>query len=92
MSVLLYVAKGEILTCARRNMIIGSGKVNSRKVYVTADDFSVRGGHADGGIQGKAAFGEVRLSKEPELGLTSRGQHRLSLSNTRFLSYVQSAS
>lgn len=40
-------------------MIIGWGKIGSRKVFVTADDFSVRGGHADGGIQGKAAYGEV---------------------------------
>jgi hypothetical protein len=38
---------------------MGFGKVHNRKVFVTADDFSVRGGHADGGIQGKAAYGEV---------------------------------
>lgn len=38
---------------------MGWGRVNKRKVFVTADDFSVRGGHADGGIQGKAAYGEV---------------------------------
>ncbi|KAI9069893.1 propionyl-CoA carboxylase [Trametes sanguinea] len=41
------------------NMVIGWGRVNARKVFVTADDFSVRGGHADGGIQGKAAYGEA---------------------------------
>ncbi|KAI0360456.1 propionyl-CoA carboxylase [Trametes cingulata] len=41
------------------NMIIGWGRVDGRKVFVTADDFSVRGGHADGGIQGKAAYGEA---------------------------------
>jgi len=38
---------------------MGWGRVRSRKIFVTADDFSVRGGHADGGIQGKAAYGEV---------------------------------
>jgi len=28
-------------------------------VFVTADDFTVRGGHADGGIFWKAPYGEV---------------------------------
>lgn len=51
-------------------MIIGSGKVDGRKVYLTADDFSVRGGHADGGIQGKAAFGEVSMSRRSLSSLT----------------------
>ncbi|KAL1943830.1 hypothetical protein VTO73DRAFT_3648 [Trametes versicolor] len=41
------------------NMVLGWGKIDSRKVFVAADDFSVRGGHADGGIQGKAAYGEA---------------------------------
>ncbi|KAI0747015.1 propionyl-CoA carboxylase [Daedaleopsis nitida] len=41
------------------NQITGWGRVDGRKVFITADDFSVRGGHADGGIQGKAAFGEA---------------------------------
>ncbi|TFK91647.1 propionyl-CoA carboxylase [Polyporus arcularius HHB13444] len=60
----LYDEKtGELKEFVPANMIIGSGKVNSRKVYVTADDFSVRGGHADGGIQGKAAFGEALAIK-----------------------------
>ncbi|RPD57011.1 propionyl-CoA carboxylase [Lentinus tigrinus ALCF2SS1-7] len=54
---------GELKDFVPANMIIGSGKVNGKKVYVTADDFSVRGGHADGGIQGKAAFGEALAIK-----------------------------
>ncbi|KAI0827162.1 propionyl-CoA carboxylase [Trametes gibbosa] len=41
------------------NMIIGWGRINKKRVFITADDFSVRGGHADGGIQGKAAYGEA---------------------------------
>jgi hypothetical protein len=40
--------------------VIGFGRIRGRRVFVTADDFSVRGGHADGGISGKAAYGEVR--------------------------------
>jgi hypothetical protein len=39
---------------------MGWGKVRNRKVFVTADDFSVRGGHADGGIHRKAGYGEVK--------------------------------
>ncbi|KAI0634843.1 propionyl-CoA carboxylase [Trametes polyzona] len=50
---------GQVKDYLPANMIIGWGKINSRKVFVTADDFSVRGGHADGGIQGKAAYGEA---------------------------------
>ncbi|KAI0674565.1 propionyl-CoA carboxylase [Trametes maxima] len=50
---------GNIIGFTPANMITGWGKVNDRKVFVTADDFSVRGGHADGGIQGKAAYGEA---------------------------------
>jgi len=42
-----------------RNSVTGWGKVRGRKVFVTADDFSVRGGHADGGIGMKAPYGEV---------------------------------
>ncbi|KAF5351148.1 hypothetical protein D9756_008256 [Leucocoprinus leucothites] len=41
------------------NCVMGWGSIQSRKVFVTADDFSVRGGHADGGIQGKAGYGET---------------------------------
>ena len=44
---------------------------------MTADDFSVRGGHADGGIQGKAAYGEVnsfsmRFTTDRHLDVTFR--------------------
>ncbi|KAI0371278.1 propionyl-CoA carboxylase [Pilatotrama ljubarskyi] len=50
---------GEMKEFIPANMIIGWGRLKGRKVFVTADDFSVRGGHADGGIQGKAAYGEA---------------------------------
>ncbi|KAF8872418.1 ClpP/crotonase-like domain-containing protein [Infundibulicybe gibba] len=43
------------------NAVIGWGRIEGRKVFITADDFSVRGGHADGGIQMKAPYGEIRL-------------------------------
>lgn len=44
---------------AYRNSVTGWGKVDGRKVFITADDFSVRGGHADGGIMNKPIYGEV---------------------------------
>nr|VWO95961.1 Alpha-aminoadipate reductase [Ganoderma boninense] len=50
---------GKVKDIVPANQITGWGKVDGRKVFVTADDFSVRGGHADGGVQGKAAFGEA---------------------------------
>jgi len=45
------------------NIVIGWGRLNTKKIFVTADDFSVRGGHADGGILGKVAYGEIQARK-----------------------------
>ncbi|OJT03451.1 Propionyl-CoA carboxylase beta chain, mitochondrial [Trametes pubescens] len=50
---------GKVKDYIPANMVIGWGKINDKTVFVAADDFSVRGGHADGGIQGKAAYGEA---------------------------------
>ncbi|KAI0777207.1 propionyl-CoA carboxylase [Trametes elegans] len=62
---------GELKDFTPANMIIGWGKVDGRKVFVTADDFSVRGGHADGGIQGKAAYGEALGASANTIKLTN---------------------
>ncbi|KAM5532152.1 hypothetical protein V8D89_014177 [Ganoderma adspersum] len=50
---------GEVKDVVPANQVTGWGAIDGRKVFVTADDFSVRGGHADGGVQGKAAFSEA---------------------------------
>ncbi|KAG2003540.1 propionyl-CoA carboxylase [Coprinopsis cinerea AmutBmut pab1-1] len=50
---------GELVSFTPANNVTGWGKVDGRKVFVTADDFSVRGGHADGGIMNKPIYGEV---------------------------------
>ncbi|KAI9031975.1 propionyl-CoA carboxylase [Hyaloraphidium curvatum] len=42
----------------RANFVAGKGKIQGRPVVVGADDFSVRGGHADGAIARKAIFTE----------------------------------
>ncbi|KAF5368210.1 hypothetical protein D9615_010530 [Tricholomella constricta] len=49
---------GALTSFTPANSVTGFGRINGRKVFVTADDFSVRGGHADGGIQMKAPYGE----------------------------------
>ncbi|CAA7268514.1 unnamed protein product [Cyclocybe aegerita] len=51
--------KGDLVSFTPANSVTGFGRVRGRKVFVTADDFSVRGGHADGGIGVKAPYGET---------------------------------
>ncbi|KAJ2915848.1 hypothetical protein MD484_g4573, partial [Candolleomyces efflorescens] len=50
---------GKLLSFVPANSVTGWGKLDGRKVFVTADDFSVRGGHADGGIMNKPIYGET---------------------------------
>ncbi|KAK7439777.1 hypothetical protein VKT23_017351 [Stygiomarasmius scandens] len=59
----VYDESKELRSFLPTNLITGWGRVQGRKVFVTADDFSVRGGHADGGIAGKAPYGEVQARK-----------------------------
>jgi acetyl-CoA carboxylase carboxyltransferase component len=40
------------------NFICGTGRIDGRKVVVAADDFTVRGGAADGAIRGKQEYAE----------------------------------
>ncbi|KAL0957994.1 hypothetical protein HGRIS_000169 [Hohenbuehelia grisea] len=54
---------GELKSFVPANAVTGSGKIRGRKVCVNADDFSVRGGHADGGIGMKAVYGEMLARK-----------------------------
>ncbi|EKM76462.1 hypothetical protein AGABI1DRAFT_78555 [Agaricus bisporus var. burnettii JB137-S8] len=62
---------GDLEDFVPANCVMGWGKVRNRKVFVTADDFSVRGGHADGGIQRKAGYGEnlARRARVPLIRL-----------------------
>ncbi|KAG5638759.1 hypothetical protein H0H81_010381 [Sphagnurus paluster] len=54
---------GALKSFVPANSVTGFGRINGLKVFVTADDFSVRGGHADGGIQMKAPYGELQARK-----------------------------
>jgi len=48
------------------NFVMGTGKINGRKVVVGADDFTIRGGAADAGIRGKREYSE-RMALELKL-------------------------
>ncbi|HEY8491506.1 MAG TPA: carboxyl transferase domain-containing protein [Dehalococcoidia bacterium] len=45
------------------NFVMGWGRINGRRVVVGGDDFTVRGGAADGSIGGKQAYSE-RMARE----------------------------
>ena len=49
-----YDDEGEIAAFTPANHVGGTGKINSREVVVCADDFTSRGGHADGAIGAKS--------------------------------------
>lgn len=49
---------GEMIDFRPANFVFGTGKINGRKVVVGADDFTVRGGAADGSIRGKQDYSE----------------------------------
>ncbi|TPX34662.1 acetyl-CoA carboxylase [Synchytrium microbalum] len=49
---------GKLKEFVRANFVAGRGKIRGKDVIVGADDFSVRGGHADGGIARKSLYTE----------------------------------
>lgn len=49
---------GELVDFRPANFIFGTGRIQGRKVVVGADDFTVRGGAADGAVQGKQEYSE----------------------------------
>jgi acetyl-CoA carboxylase carboxyltransferase component/biotin carboxyl carrier protein len=51
-----YDDEGRIAEFTPANHVGGLGKIEGRTTIVCADDFTSRGGHADGSIAGKAAY------------------------------------
>ncbi|MDX2378596.1 MAG: carboxyl transferase domain-containing protein [Acidimicrobiia bacterium] len=49
-------ADGTIIAFTPANSVGGSGRIESRPVVVCADDFTSRGGHADGAIAAKSVY------------------------------------
>jgi len=53
-----YAADGKLVDLASSNFIFGRGRIGARPVVVAADDFTVRGGAADGSTGGKMSASE----------------------------------
>jgi len=53
-----YDDNGTLVSFTRANFVAGRAKVDNRPVMVGGDDFSVRGGHGDGGIWRKSYYTE----------------------------------
>ncbi|MGH1360483.1 MAG: acyl-CoA carboxylase subunit beta [Burkholderiaceae bacterium] len=53
-----YDDEGNLLDLMPTNVVCGQALVNGRSVFVTADDFTVRGGANDGGLKDKFTFAE----------------------------------
>lgn len=53
-----YNEQGELIDFTPANFVLGTGRINNRKVVVGGDDFTVRGGAADGAIFRKQVYAE----------------------------------
>lgn len=62
-----YHPDGTVQSYTGANFIAGRGKIKGRDVVVAADDFAIRGGHADGAVWGKSLYAEqfARKMKMP---------------------------
>ena len=49
-----YNPDGSVKEYTPANFIAGKAAVNNRSIIIAADDFSIRGGHADGSVYGKS--------------------------------------
>ncbi|MCL8207624.1 MAG: methylmalonyl-CoA carboxyltransferase [Actinomycetia bacterium] len=49
---------GELVAFRPANFVFGTGTIGGRKVVVAGDDFTVRGGAADGSVRGKQEYAE----------------------------------
>ena len=56
----------ELVDFRPANFVCGTGRIDGRKVVVGADDFTVRGGAADGSIRGKQEYAE-RMAHDLQL-------------------------
>ncbi|QDI90492.1 methylmalonyl-CoA carboxyltransferase [Salicibibacter halophilus] len=54
-----YDEDGKVKEFQPANFLLGTGRINGRKVVVGADDFTVRGGASDGGILRKQVYSEL---------------------------------
>jgi acetyl-CoA carboxylase carboxyltransferase component len=59
---------GRLASIRPANFVMGTGRINGRRVVVGGDDFTVRGGANDASIGGKQVYGE-RMARELRLPL-----------------------
>jgi acetyl-CoA carboxylase carboxyltransferase component len=53
-----YDKNGNLVDFTPANFVFGTGRINDRKVVVGGEDFTIRGGAADGSILGKHTYSE----------------------------------
>lgn len=58
-----YDADGQLLSFVPANLVCGRGRIDGRPVFVTGDDFTVRGGANDGGVREKFAYAETHAAR-----------------------------
>jgi acetyl-CoA carboxylase carboxyltransferase component len=54
-----YDAEGNLSGLTPANVVCGRARIDGRHVFVTGDDFTVRGGANDGGLREKFQFAEI---------------------------------
>ena len=54
---------GQLVAFRPSNYVMGTGRIDGRRVVVGGDDFTVRGGAADGAVGGKSGYAE-RMARE----------------------------
>ncbi|HWQ35831.1 MAG TPA: carboxyl transferase domain-containing protein [Blastocatellia bacterium] len=57
---------GQMTSFTPSNVVMGTGRIDGRRVVVCGDDFTVRGGAADGAIAHKASYAE-KMARELRL-------------------------
>ncbi|PCH60846.1 MAG: methylmalonyl-CoA carboxyltransferase [SAR86 cluster bacterium] len=63
-----YDENGQLEQFVPSNFVLGTGRINSRRVVIGGDDFTVRGGAADAKVGNKSGYGE-QLALEMRLPL-----------------------
>src|SRR5580698_2134189 len=62
----VYDGEGELADFRPANFVLGTGRIDGRKVVVGGDDFTIRGGASDAAIAGKQIYSE-QLANELRL-------------------------
>jgi acetyl-CoA carboxylase carboxyltransferase component len=57
---------GQLVSFTPSNVVIGTGRIDGRRIVVSGDDFTVRGGAADGAVGYKAGYAE-KMAREMRL-------------------------